>query len=773
MHIRTQLVLKHLLPLSFLFLFLVNCNPDKQEKESLTVEDYKKAAKHFEAGMGDYMYNTISAEKWLDDDFLVYTKKRKEGREFVMVDTKKKEKKPAFDHDKLALSLSKLLNKEFKGTTLPFTNFEYINRTEAIEFYVEKTKYNCNLADYKCKGISETGMNEYISPNGKLAAYLDNYNLWVRNLETNKKTQLTFDGAKDYGYATDNAGWIKSKGPILKWSPNSDKIATFQHDSRGVGEMYLISTNVGHPKLEAWKYPLPGDSTVFKIERIVIHLEPKPKVVRFKMDPDFHRSTIIDHISDSNGELLDVEWKKDGSELAFVSSSRDHKIAHLQIVDTYTGNVTSILKEEVATYFESGVNMVNWHVLHDSNEVLWFSERDNWGHLYLYDLDTKQLKHQITKGEWAVQQVLYIDSDSRELFFIGAGKEPGNPYHKYLYKIDLDGNNLVCLTPDKGTHSITASPSWKYFVDTYSTTTEAPISVLRNRKGEKILDLETSDVSELKPNGWQEPIEFTVKARDGKTDLYGIMYLPSHYDKNKSYPVLNYIYPGPQEGSTGGYSFSIARSDRQAVAELGFVVVGVDAMGTPERSKSFHDAYYGNLGDNGIPDNITMIRQLAERYKGMDTTRIGIWGHSGGGFASTDAILRYPDFYDVAVSGSGNHDNRNYGADWGEKWHALLKKNTDGSTNYDSQANQLLAKNLKGKLLLAHGTMDDNVSPSNTLLVVDALIKANKDFDLILFPNKRHVYGDMTDYMTRRRWDYFVKHLKNMEPPKEFSFDGN
>ena len=304
-------------------------------------------------------------------------------------------------------------------------------------------------------------------------------------------------------------------------------------------------------------------------------------------------------------------------------------------------------------------------------------------------------------------------------------------------------------------------------------------TLLKNRSGDILKEIASADITQLLKNNWQKPIEFSVKARDNETDIYGLLYLPSFYNENHKYPVLNYIYPGPQSGSIGNYSFSVARRDFQALAELGFVVLGVDAMGTPGRSKSFHDAYYGNMGDNGLPDNIKAIKDLSKEYKGMDIDRVGIWGHSGGGFASTRAILQYPDFYDVAVSSSGNHDNRNYEADWAEKWQGLLKYIDDDSsdgeknydfrkTNYDNQANQLLAKNLKGKLLLAHGNLDDNVPPYSTLLVVDALIKENKDFDLIIFPNKRHGYGDMNNYFTRRKWDYFVKNLKGLEPPKNF-----
>ena len=400
----------------------------------------------------------------------------------------------------------------------------------------------------------------------------------------------------------------------------------------------------------------------------------------------------------------------------------------------------------------------------------------------MYDLSTKKLKNRITSGNWLVRKIMHIDYINREIIFTAGGREKGNPYHIYLYKINFDGNKLICLTPERGSHSISSSPNWNYFVTTYSTTNTSPISILKDRNGKNLLQLASSNTDELIKNGWQEPLEFNVKARDDKTDLFGIMYLPSNYKKNKKYPILNYIYPGPQSGSVGNYSFIVSRKDFQSLAELGFIVVSVDAMGTPGRSKSFHDAYYGNMGDNGIPDNIYAIQQLANKYSFMDISKVGIWGHSGGGFASTAAILKYPDFYDVAVSTSGNHDNRNYIADWGEKWHGLLKplglSKNDGKldfdiskSNYDIQANQLLVNNLKGKLLLAHGLLDDNVPPSSTFLVVDALINANKDFDLILFPNERHSYGNSNNYMTRRKWDYFVKHLKNINPPKNFSFD--
>jgi dipeptidyl aminopeptidase/acylaminoacyl peptidase len=526
--------------------------------------------------------------------------------------------------------------------------------------------------------------------------------------------------------------------------------------------MYLVSTDVGHPRLEAWKYPLPEDSVIFRIHRVVIHLD-GPRIVRLQMPPDQHRSTICDHVR-CRGGWADVEWSPDASRLAFVSTSRDHKQAQLRVADPETGAVRDVMEETVETFFESGFGMVNWHVLPASNEVIWFSQRDDWGHLYLYDLRTGRLESRITSGDWNVLQLRRIDEERRTLYFTGAGREPGDPYFQYLYSVRMDGADLRLLTPEKANHTVTLSPSGRYFVDSYSTPVDPPVTVLRDADGRTLLTLEEADISRLVADGWQPPIPIEVKARDGETDLYGLMYRPTSFDPSNSYPIINYIYPGPQTGSVGSRSFNPSRGDKQSLAELGFIVVEVDAMGTPMRSKSFHAAYYGNMGDNGIPDQIAMIEELAGRHSWMDLERVGIYGHSGGGFASTGAILRYPDFYDVAVSGAGNHDNRNYEDDWGEKWQGLLESNPDGTTNYDNQANQLLAENLEGKLLLAHGTMDNNVPPSNTLLMVDALIAANRDFDLILFPNRRHGFGN-EPYMMRRRWDYFVRHLLGAEPP--------
>ena len=749
-------------------------------QESVTLADYQRAERFLSANTRLLVSHANVSPNWLDDGRMWYRNTTADGAEFIIVDPKAKTRKHAFDHQRLADVLSNN-DTTYQAFGLPFRSFEFTKNGRAISFDVKDKTYTCNLRNYGCtdkenkKGAAadtspmasfRRGRTQVLSPNGKLAAFIRDHNLWVRNVETKKERQLTFDGIEDYGYATNNAGWTKGPGPVVLWSPDSKKIATFQHDSRGTGEMYMVSTKSGHPELSQWKYPLPGDSLIFRISRVVINVK-DASMVRLNMPPDQHRSTSDDHIAGRGGTFLDVRWSKDAKHLVFVSSSRDHKEAQLRVADTKTGKVRDVMKEVQETYFESGDGFSNWHYLSKTNEVIWFSERDNWGHLYLIDLKTGKIKNRITQGEWAVQQVRYVDQKKRKIYFSAGGKEQGDPYYWHYYSINIDGSDLKLLTPEYAHHTVNFSSEYKYFIDSYSTPVTPPITVLRDMDGNQLVKLEQADISRLVALGWQPPTQVKTKARDGVTDIYGLLYKPTKFNPNSKYPVLNPLYPGPQSGSVGSRSFRPSRSDKQSVAELGFIVIEVDAMGTPGRSKSFHDAYYGNMGDNGLPDQVEAIKQLGAQYPWMDLDRVGIYGGSGGGFASTGGILRYPDFYKVAVSGSGNHDNATYEDDWGEKWQGMLIKNEDGSTTYDNQANHLLAENLKGKLLLGHGSLDGNVPVNNTLLVAKALMDANKDFDLLIFPNKGHGLGQ---YWMRRRWDYFVRHLKGTEPPKEFEF---
>lgn len=609
---------------------------------------------------------------------------------------------------------------------------------------------------------------EALSPDGKKTVFIRNWNLWLKDLSTGKETALTADGVKDFGYATDNAGWKHSDKAIVRWSPDSKKIATYQQDQRHTKNMYLVKTTVGAPELEAWKYPLPTDSAVIKIHRVIIEVTGLPKVVRLALPADDRRSTLGDDIS-HNGELDDVSWSDDGKQLAFVSTTRDHKQATLRIANAETGEVKTVFEEKVNTQYESGQGAVNWKFLSKSNEIIWYSERSDWGHLYLYDATTGQVKNQITTGNFVVTRILKTDVAQRVIYFEAKGKEPGqNPYFSYVYRVDFSGKNGMLLTPGNGHHAISFSPDGKYFTDTYSQPTVPPVTEVRDTKGALITTLEKAEITRLKAIGWTPPTSFSVKSADNKWDLYGQMFTPSHLNPSEKYPVIVYIYPGPQGGSVGSWSFLGATRDNQALAELGFVVVALEGSCNPNRSKSFHDACYGNMGENTLPDQIAGLRQLAAKYPYLNLNSVGIWGHSGGGFATAAAMFKYPDFFKVGISESGNHENRNYEDDWAERYIGLETKGEMGVSNYEQQANQVHAKNLKGKLLLVHGGMDDNVPPYNSYLVADALIKANKDFDFLIFPNARHGYGENTYYMMRKRWDYFVQHLMQATPPKEY-----
>jgi dipeptidyl aminopeptidase/acylaminoacyl peptidase len=738
---------------------------------ALAAADYARAERFMSYNTTPLVFRAGIRPTALADDRFWYRNAIPEGVEFVLVDPARRTRARAFDQAKLAAALSRAADTTYDALHLPFTQFEFSPDARAITFDVGQRHWSCDLPGGPCTSAPrrrDPGLdNGVVSPDGRRVAFIRDFNLWTRALASGQETQLTTDGVKDFGYATDNAGWIRSDRAVLVWSPDSKKLATFQQDERGVGEMYLVQTRVGHPVLEQWKYPLPGDSVITTIQRVIIDLSGSaPRVIRLRMPADEHRSSICDHVL-CGGRWADVEWSPDASQLFFVSTSRDHKREQLRSADAQTGAVRDVLAETSPTQFESGFNRINWHALSATNELIWFSERDNWGHLYLYDLRTGGLTRQITRGEWPVLQVLRVDEKSRTIYLIGAGREPGDPYFRHLYSIGMDGARLTLLTPEDADHDVTLSASGRYFLDSYSRPDVRPVTVLRDAAGKLLLPLDTADIARLVATGWQPPIPITVTARDGKTDLYGLLFRPTQFDSTAKYPIVNHVYPGPQAGSVGGRSFAAARGDAQALAELGFIVVEIDAMGTPMRSKAFHDAYYGNMGDNGLPDQVSGMRQLARRYAWIDLDRAGIYGHSGGGFAAADAILRYPDFFKVAISEAGNHDNREYEDDWGERYQGLLERRPDGSTNYDDQANQNLAKNLKGKLLIAYGTTDNNVPPYNSLLVVDALVRNNKDFDLLALPNRRHGFGGEA-YMVRRRWDYFVRHLLGVEPPREY-----
>ena len=738
----------------------------------ITAADYERAAKMLGDRTAPLVDGGVRGVTWLDDGSVVYGKSTGGKTVWLRLDPASGASAPAFDQNALAAAIDKANPKGKPADPGKLMVGGFKREGAALRIDLRGSGYRCDAAG--CAAVAKPASGSEpgaASPDGSRAAFIRDWNLWVRDLATGKETQLTFDGKPDYGYATDNAGWKHTDNAILVWSPDGRKIATFQQDQRKTSTMTLVATNVGVPKVEQWKYPFVGDEHITMIERVVIDLSgAAPKTIRLQMPPDQHRSTCSDDVVCSNG-WEDVQWAQDGKTLAFVSTDRGHKSAKLRVADAATGAVRDVFEETVATQYQSApaLDSVNWRYLPESNEFLWFSQKSDWGHLYLHDLTTGKQKRQLTSGDWNVAKVAHVDAASRTLWFEGVGREAGrDPYFVHFYKVALDGGDVQLLTPENANHAITLSEDGKRFVDIHSTIDSAPVALVRDADGKPLAEVSRADLTRLKAAGWVAPESFTIKARDGETDLYGQMFKPSTFDASKKYPIITYVYPGPQVGSVRSRSFMPAHGDHQALAELGFIVIAVDGMGTPMRSKSFQDAWYGDMADNTLPDQVAALKQLAARHPWIDATRTGMWGHSGGGNATATALFRYPDVYKVGIAESGNHDNLSYEDDWAERYHGLMEKKADGTTNYTGQDNAAYAKNLKGKLFLLHGMMDDNVPPQSTLLVVDALVKANKDFDLLLLPHARHGFGADSYYVMRRRWDYFVKHLLGVEPPAQF-----
>jgi dipeptidyl-peptidase 4 len=759
--------------------FVIGLSAHAQTGRTYTSADYTRAANLLQASTISLVDHAVESATFLANDRFWYLD-RDHGVATLMVgDAAARTTSAAYDPIRMAAALHTAGLKDTDPKLIKPEAFALLEDSR-VRITVDGVRYVCALgAEYHCswelsgppnspKPTLRDASLANFSPDGKRAVFIRDWNLWVRDIATGTEKQLTTDGAKDYGYATDNAGWTHTDHAIVVWSPDSKMLATYQQDQRKTGEMYTVTSRVGHPHLETWKYPLVGDQDVTMIERVIIDVD-AAKVTRLKMPPDQHRSTLCDHLV-CRGPWEDVQWADDGKNLSFVSTSRDHKVANVRMADVASGDVRDVFSETVPTFFESGYSQVNWRYLSERNEILWFSQRNNWGNLFLYDAGTGKLKHAVTEGDWNVDEVLHIDQQTGDMILSGTGRETSeDPYYRRIYSANLDGKHLKLLTPEDADHVAAISKDGKFIVDIYSTPQKPQIMLLRDATGQTIEPLTHGDITRLLAAGWIAPETFHVKGHDGKTDVYGLLFRPAGLDVSHKYPIIDFIYPGPQGGSFGSHSFEASRRDSNALAQLGFVVVHIEGMGNPKRSKAFHDEYLNDIGLNAIPDQISGIRELAQRYSWIDLDRVGMWGHSGGGNATVATMFRFPDFVKVGIAESGNHENRNYEDDWDEKWVGLLHKNADGTTDYDSQANATYAKNLKGKLLLAHGMLDDNVPVSITMLLIDALEKANKDYDLLVFPEAHHSYGEVGGaYMMRRRWDYFLTELMKATPPREF-----
>ena len=721
-----------------------------QQPYQFTLEDYARAERFLGATAGPLVSGQAGRPTWVGSDgrFWYRTNNGKGTSSFWLVDPARKSRVPAFDHARLAAALGAATGTQVEPDRLPFTSFDLAPDGRSLTATVREQRWQCDLTAYACTDAGRPAAlppNAQRSPDGKWGVFIRDFNLWARELATGRDVQLTTDGIRDFGYATDNAGWVHSERAVLTFSPDSRRIATFQHDGRGVRDMHLVGTNVGVPRLETWKYPVPGDSVIFRISRVIIDLAAPdgPRVVRLQMPPDQHRSTVSDHVN-CGGAICDVQWYPDGSHLAFISSSRDHKHAWLRVADAGTGAVRDVLHEESATQVGDASFPENlWRVLPASNEVIWWSDRDDWTQLYLHDLATGRLKNRITTGVGNVTGIVRIDEKARQVWFTANGREPGrDPYFQHFYRIGFDGKGLTLLTPEAANHAVSLSPDGRFFTDTWSTLDTPPVTVVRDRNGRVVQPLERADIRALVASGWRAPVPVTVKARDGVTDIYGVMYPPSRLDEGRKYPIVDYIYPGPQSGSVGSRSFVPARGDHQALAELGFVVVAIDGMGTPGRSKTFRDFYYGRMGQHhsrpGRGDE-------GARARGIRVHRSRAGGHLGSFRAAGSRRRRrcsaQPEFFEVGIAESGNHDNRNYEDDWGERYQGLLVRDGD-SDNYAARGQpDPRGEAARGSCFLAHGMMDDNVPPYNTTLVADALIKAGKDFDLLMLPGARHGFA--------------------------------
>ncbi|HVZ77250.1 MAG TPA: prolyl oligopeptidase family serine peptidase [Gemmatimonadaceae bacterium] len=708
-----------------------------------------------------------------------------QGAEFVTVNPALGTRADLFDPTRLASAMSLVADTSYNPATLPFRSFEFDRDgtdERVIRITAGKRGFACDIVAYTCT-VADTLASRvpYVrSPDEKWDAFVSGYNVWIRPAAGGDSIRLTTDGAQYYGYglASPTPSVIRMhapRRPTLLWSPDSKYLAAVRYDERGVPMFPLYSSTSSRPVLYQYPYALPGDSIIPLNELYVIDIAARAS---HKVD-DPPQSAQSYYTLGGAG----VEWSPVGDRLYFTHVDRGPKHVRLMVADASGGSVRQVLADSAKTYVVGALDFFgpgtpNWRVL-KNGDVLWFSERNGWGTLYRFGADGT-LRNVVSRGPGVFAFLMGVDETLGKVYFTARGHEPGrNPDYTFLYSANLDGTGMTLLSPEDANHTIVPVKDGRYFVDTYSRVNVAPVTVLRGADGRVIKELERADISSLLALGWHPGEPFTALARDGVTLMTGVIYKPSNFDSTRSYPVIDHIYPGPLitpvslsfYPSRAAFSYSVM-GQVQALAELGFVVVEMNAMGNTARSTATYQQWYGNMGDNGIPDHITALRQLGARYRWMDLSRVGIYGHSGGGFSSTDALLRYPDFYKVAVSTSGNHDNRTYYYGWGERFQGLMVRDTVGHTdNFAPAANKTLVGNLQGHLFLIHGDMDDNVHPAMTIQMVDALIKANKAFDLLIVPNANHELTQ-NPYVIRRTWDFFVRYLMGVEPPRDYDLRG-
>ena len=705
---------------------------------------------------------------WIrDTETFWYRNTTADTSEFVLVDAEAGTRQPAFDHSRLAESLGKVLDKEIAADDLPFFSIDLIDGL--VRFVADEQRIEVALDTYVATVRGAARPTESPSPDGRWAVGVRDHDLYLREVATDEVRQLTTDGEEGHAYGgtndavatqvmQENLGF--SMPPLVVWSPDSTRFVTHRLDQREVELMHLVRSappDGGRPRLMSYHYPLVGEENVATAELYVFDTATgeATKATCGPIEMPFVPAIAYGW----------VWWSDDSSKIHWVWGDRGDKTTHLHELDPHTGEDVVLVEETSKTHVLHGPLHFerNFKIL-DTGEVLLWSQRSGWGHLYLHAPDGTVTT--ITSGDWMVHKVVGVDQEARRVVFTAAGREPGSDiYLQELCSVSLDGGEITTITSDGLDHDPVPSRSGRFFVDVMSKVDVPAVSVLRDGTGAIVADLEKADATALYAAGWQPPERVVVKAADGVTDIYCAIYKPHDFDASKTYPVLDEIYAGPQV-STAALRFPLAGGAMTAersgaiFAALGFVVVAVDARGTALRHKDFQDHERLHGVGQYVDDHAAAIRQLAETRPWMDLDRVGIYGHSGGGLGSARAILQAPDFFKVAVSSSGDHDDAIYHSWWGEKFFGLADE-----FDFAAHSNSALAHNLQGKLLLAHGEMDDNVTPHLTMRLVDALIKANKDFDLLIIPNAEHSIFHHQAYWLRRRWDYFVEHLMGERPP--------
>ena len=766
--------------------------------------EYLQAEKFTQEKLSTMLFSTTVDPHWFQKgNCFWYEYKTSDGTQWYVVDPSKKKQTPLFDRDELAAQLTETVRDPYDARHLPIRNLKAKEDGKTFTFEVTSTKEVKNEKgkmekevfhfsyDWPTRTLTHLKDKEKepkrlswgsISPDKKTVVYAKDLNLYRMSYEDYQKArkdendstiveiQLTTDGVKDFGYGmpykmvnTDTLLNGKRRAVYGMWSPDSRHFATILTDEREVKDLWVINVmSKPRPTLETYKYQMPGEKEAPVEHLYIFDMQDnsrkevntsayKDQTLGIETRPLMQRQRDMEERS--------TVWLGDNERFFLTRSSRD--LYRIDVCSYTVGQDTlvPVIEERMNTYQETR----SLKALGNGKELIHWSERDGWAHLYLYD-DQGNLKNRITKGPWHVEEILKVDEKTRTVYFTANGKNADeNPYYEHLYKVNLDGTGLTQITKGDFFHQVEVDDDARFMVDNYSRIDTVPVCVLLDNTGKKVMDLQESDFSQLLANGYKFPELFKVKAADGITDLYGVMYKPFDFDSTKVYPIIDYVYPGPQvEAVYYPFTRMSVRTDR--LAQAGFIVISVGQRGGhPSRSKWYHNYGYGNMRDYPLEDHKYAIEQLANRYGFIDINKVGIHGHSGGGFMTTAAMCQYPDFFKVGVSCAGNHDNTIYNRWWSETHHGVketVSEQGDTTFVYKIGTNPEIAKNLKGHLLLVHGDIDDNVHPGNTTRVVDALIRAGKRFDMLMLPQQRHSFGDMNEYFYWRLVDYFSEHLK-------------